>query len=174
MSHCVTAKSCRERNKQSHDHTGAPSALARSTCSCWSSQHPLVTFPESQGKGQTSCAPLRVAQTQCGTHTAALMAPHDHAGGCSAGRINQRVAHGSHSLCLPRHCTGQRSQPARIHQVMILPSAGIQTHKQKRPHEPLAAGQHPKAKLFPSSLRRLLCRGGAREPRSARCSRAEH
>lgn len=44
---------------------------------------------------------------------------------------------------------------------------------QKPFHEQLAAGQQPKAKPFPSSLRRLLCRGGAAEPHSAQGSRAE-
>lgn len=97
-SHCVITKSCRERN--SRHPTGAPPALNTSTCSCCSSQHPLLTFPGTQ-EGESSCASLWVAQTWCGTHTPVLTVPHNHAGSCSAGKINPRVSYGSCSFCFP-------------------------------------------------------------------------
>lgn len=112
------------REEQSHHHSGAPSALIPSACSCCS---PSTHWLPSQQKGQSLSAPLWVAQMQSGTHTA--MVPHHHTGGCSAERINQRMAHGSCSLCHTQHHTGQWSQPAHTHRDTTLPSAGTQTHK---------------------------------------------
>lgn len=72
---------------------------------------------------------------------------------------------------LPSQHTHDSNHCPLTHQDRIFPSAGIKTHEQKPSHEQFTTGQHPKAKPFPSSPRRLLCRARAC---SAHCGRAEH
>lgn len=122
------------------------------SCSCWSDQQPLDTFPEAQ----------------CGTHTAALRAPHDPSGGCRVGKSEAGPCL-LQSLPSPA-CTWQRPLPTHP-SGQDIPICRHQNSQTKPSHEHLIAGQHPKAKPFLSSPRRFLCRAGAC---SAHWGRAEH
>lgn len=89
--------------------------------------HPPAAIPGGRGEGQSLHTALRRAGTQGGAQQLSghpTTTPAAVRAGCVGG---WPVAL---QLCLAQRCTGQRSQPARKHRDVILPSAGIQTSTQ--------------------------------------------